>query len=574
MSYRPCLVLPVYDPGPALSRTVDALAPLGLDMYLADDGSGAATRAELLRLAGAHPRIRLLRLERNQGKGAAVMLALRQAFQDGFSHALQVDADDQHDAGAVMAFLALGRANPGAVIAGAPRYDASVPPARRYWRHLSHLFVWLDTLSTDIQDSLCGFRVYPLAATVALMDRERIPHRMTFDTEIIVRLHWRGVPVLNAPVAVTYPADGVSHFRPWVDTLSLIAMHARLLCGMLWRFPRLARQRHGDAEPPWYRAAERGTLLGMRFMVGLLRLLGPRAVRWLAEALVPYFFLTGRRARRASRDYLERLWRVAGEAGPAPLPRRPGRCEVYRHFRSFTRATVDKLFAWAGRRAELPVDPEGLEPFLEVLGSGRGALFLGAHLGNLDMLRGLGQGVGLTGLNAVVYAQNAVRFHEVLKRVNPAFAGNLVQVAAVDPGTAIRLQEKLDRGESLFIVGDRTPPSDQGRTTRAMFLGREAAFPIGPYLLAHLLRCPVYLLFCVHDGRRYRVRLEPFAERIELPRRGREAAFAHWAGRYAQSLEAQCRANPFQWYNFYDFWGAGESGSGRTGTGGGGPAGP
>jgi len=536
MSFRPCLVLPVYDPGPALARTVAALAAHGLAMYLVDDGSGPDTRAELSRLAGAEPLVRLLSLAPNRGKGVAVMAGLRQAGRDGFSHALQVDADGQHDPAAVAAFLALGRGRPGAVIAGAPRFDASAPASRRYWRRLSNVFVWAATLSRDIQDSLCGFRLYPLEPTLALMDREPIPPRMDFDTEIIVRLHWAGVPVLSAPVAVTYPEDGVSHFRPWRDTLRIIWMHCRLVSGMPARAPRLLARRRGR---PWYRVRERGTLLGLRFMAGVLRLLGPRAVRLAAEGLVPYFFLTAARARRASRDYLARA-----------LGREPRMGEVYHHFRRFTRATVDKLLAWAG--CPVALETQDLDAFLAVHGSG--ALFLGAHLGNLEMLRALGQGRGLAGLNAVVYAENAVRFHELLKRVNPGFTVDLVQVAAVSPDTAIRLQEKLDRGESLFIVGDRTPPSEGGRTVLAPFLGRPAPFPIGPFILAHLLRCPVYLMFCVHDGERYRVRLAPFAQRVELPRAGRETALAGWAERYALGLEAQCRATPFEWFNFFDFW--------------------
>ena len=564
MSFDPCLVLPVYDPGPALARTVAALAPYGLVMYLVDDGSGPETRAELERLAAANPRIRLLALRPNQGKGAAVMAGLRQAGADGFSHALQVDSDHQHDAGALPEFLALGRRNPGAVIAGAPRYDRTVPAARRYWRYVSHLWVWINTLSLDIRDSLCGFRLYPLAPTLALMDRVAIPRRMAFDTEIIIRLHWAGVPVLNAPVRVTYPVDGVSHFRPWRDTLRLCGMHALLFLGMVGRAPALLLRRLGGKGPvadrtlPWFRVQERGTLLGMRCMVGILRLLGPRAVRLAAEAVVPYFFLTSRRARVASLDYLARL---RARFGPLPgLAGDPGRREVYRHFRCFTRATVDKLLAWAGASQGIQVELADLEGFLQIRASGRGALFLSAHLGNLEMMRALGEGRGLEGLNAVVYAENAVRFHELLRRVNPAFGVNLVQVASVSPDTAIRLQEKVDRGECLFIVGDRTPPSDNGRTVLAPFLGEQAAFPIGPFLLAHLLRCPVYLMFCVHDGQRYRVRLEPFADRLELPRIGREAAMARWAGRYAQSLEAQCRATPYQWFNFFDFWGFRESG--------------
>jgi predicted LPLAT superfamily acyltransferase len=289
-------------------------------------------------------------------------------------------------------------------------------------------------------------------------------------------------------------------------------------------------------------------------MLGVFRLLGTRAVHLAAEAVVPYFFITGPGARRASRDYLRRL---RAQGGDLPgLVREPGVREVYRHFRCFTRATVDKVLAWAGSVHGLLPDPAEIEPFLELRRSGRGALFLGAHLGNLEMLRGLGQGVGQGGLNAVVYSQNAVRFHAILEQVNPGFRTHLVQVAEITPATAIDLQERLDRGECLFVVGDRTPPSAAGRSVRAPFLGASAAFPIGPYLLAHLLRCPVYLMFCAHDGARYRVRLEPFAERIELPRSGREAALAQWAGRYARSLETQCRETPFEWFNFFDFWAA------------------
>jgi predicted LPLAT superfamily acyltransferase len=546
MNFHPCLIVPVYDPGPALARTVAALADSGLPTYLVDDGSDLATRRELQRLASDQPRIQLLTLCPNQGKGAAVMTALRRAGQDGYSHALQVDADGQHDLGAVTTFLALGQAQPGAVIAGVPSYDRSVPMARKYWRYLSHACVWLNTLSLDIRDSLCGFRLYPLGPTLELMAREAIPRRMSFDTEIIVRLHWAGVPVVNAPVAVTYPRDGVSHFRPLRDSFLLMAMHTRLFLGMLRRAPGLWRARR-RRKSPWYRVKERGTRLGYRCLTGILRLLGPRGLRLAGECMVPYFFLTSRQARRASLDYLRRI-RALGA-----LRQEPGVREVYHHFRCFGRATADKVLAWSGCSSGIQVEGAELEAFLRRPGA-RGSMILGAHLGNMEMLRALGQERGLPGLNAVVYGQNALRFHEFLGRLNPGFQVNLVQVAAVSPDTAILLEEKLDRGESLFIVGDRTPPSDRGRTVPAPFLGDPAPFPIGPFLLAHLLRCPVHLLFCVHDGQRYQVRLVPFAERIEWPRAGRDRAIADWAARYAQCLEAQCRDHPFQWFNFFDFW--------------------
>ena len=548
MSIRACFVLPVFDPGPALARTVAALAAFGFPIYATDDGSGPGTRAELDRLAAAWPLLKLNRFPDNLGKGAAVMDGLRRAYGDGFSHALQVDADGQHDVAAVGVFLALGEAHPEAVVSGVPRFDRTVPASRKYWRRFSHLWVWLGTLSTDIQDSLCGFRLYPLAATVRLMDRARIRSRMAFDTDIIMRLHQEGVPVVNAPVNVTYPADGVSHFRPWRDVLSIIALQT----GMVLRLPRLLLRGRREGSPPWYRVRERGTALGFRLILALHRLLGPRAVRALAEIVAGYFLLTSGRARRASLDYLTRLHAACG---PLPdLPGPPTGRDVRRHFRAFTRATVDKFLAWSGHRAGMALDASDLEAFLAQRRSGQGAVFLSAHLGNLDMMRALGVAEGLGGLNALVYSENAVLFHEVLRRANPDFALNLIQVSQVSPDLAISLQERVDRGEGLFIVADRTPPGGADRSVQAPFLGAPAAFPAGPFLLAHLLRCPVYTLFCVREGGRYRVRLRPFAERLDMARGQRKAAITEWAGRYALALEAQCRATPFEWFNFFDFW--------------------
>jgi predicted LPLAT superfamily acyltransferase len=548
MIIRACFVLPVYDPGPALARTVASLLPFGLPLYLTDDGSGPQTVAELDRMAEAEPLLRRSRLPDNLGKGAAVMEGLRRAYRDGFTHALQVDADGQHDVAAVAPFLALAQANPLAIISGVPQYDGTVPLARKYCRRFSHLWVWIGTLSTDIQDSLCGFRIYPLASTIRLMDQGPIRHRMAFDTEIIMRLHQEGVPVVNAPVNVTYPPDGVSHFRPWRDTLALIWMQA----GMTLSAPLIVLRGRREGTPAWYRIRERGTALGFRMLLGIYRALGPRAVRALSEVVAFYYFLTSPRARQASRDYLTRLH---AHCGPLPdLPEQPRTRDTYRHFRAFTRSIVDKFLAWSGHREDLDVAFPEYESFLALHRSRRGAIFLSAHLGNLDMMRALGVAAGLEGLNALVYSENAVRFHEMLRKVNPAFALNLIQISQVSPDLAITLQEKVDRGEFIFIVADRTPPGGKDRTVQAPFLGAEAPFPMGPFLLARLLRCPVHTMFCCREGQRYRVRTEPFAERLDWARGERDQALAQWAGRYAQAVEARCRETPFEWFNFFDFW--------------------
>ncbi len=239
-AFSPLVVVPVFDHPQAIEGLVDTLRSQGVPCLLVDDGSGPDCATLLATLAGRFPgEVSLLRLDRNQGKGAAVMAGLREAGRRGHSHALQIDADGQHDARDVPRFLAMARESPDAVVNGRPIYDDSVPKARLYGRYASHVWVWINTLSLAIRDSMCGFRVYPLAPTLALLDREHVGARMDFDTEILVRLYWQGLDVRDCPTRVTYPEHGVSHFRMLRDNVRITAMHARLFLGMLWRLPRL-----------------------------------------------------------------------------------------------------------------------------------------------------------------------------------------------------------------------------------------------------------------------------------------------------------------------------------------------
>jgi len=229
-------VIPVYNHGSAVGDVVHALRAHGLPVLLVDDGSEPGCAMVLDALAREEG-VSLHRLPVNQGKGGAVMAGLRAAHAQGCSHALQIDADGQHDTSDVPKFLAEVAAHPASLICGVPIYDASVPKGRLYGRYATHVWVWINTLSLDIRDSMCGFRVYPLPPTVALLDTQRIGRRMDYDTEIAVRLYWRGMPVVNLPTRVRYPEGGRSHFRMLQDNLLISSMHARLFFGMLARFP-------------------------------------------------------------------------------------------------------------------------------------------------------------------------------------------------------------------------------------------------------------------------------------------------------------------------------------------------
>lgn len=238
-SFAPCAVVPIYNHGSTIAATADALAAHGLPVLIVDDGSEAATADVLDKLVAGRDDLRLIRLAVNGGKGAALTAGFLAAHAAGYSHVLQIDADGQHDTADVPRFLAAAAAAPGAMVCGKPIYDDSVPRARLYGRYLTHACVWAETLSFDIADSMCGYRLYPLGPTRAEIARKPLPARMDFDTEIAVRLFWRGVPVINLPTRVIYPENGLSHFRMWRDNARITAMHTRLLLGMLPRAPRL-----------------------------------------------------------------------------------------------------------------------------------------------------------------------------------------------------------------------------------------------------------------------------------------------------------------------------------------------
>lgn len=236
--FKPCLVIPVYNHERALPATLARLRGYGLPCLLVDDGSAPAAAAVLDDIAAAEAGwVTLLHRPRNGGKGAAVKDGFSWALAHGYSHAVQIDADGQHDCADLPALLDAAHREPGAVIAGRPLFDDSIPPSRFYGRYLTHALVWLETLSLDIEDSMCGFRIYPLAAVAALLERHHIGDHMDFDTDILVRLHWAGTAVRQLPVRVHYPADGISNFRLFRDNVLMVLLHIRLIFGMLWRAP-------------------------------------------------------------------------------------------------------------------------------------------------------------------------------------------------------------------------------------------------------------------------------------------------------------------------------------------------
>lgn len=241
MTFMACAIVPSLNHYRRIGGIIEALLAEGLPVYVVDDGSADPARIALAGLHAPEKRVSVLRLASSKGKGGAVVEAFKLAAADGFSHAVQVDADGQHDLSSLPDLLAASRKNPKALIVGSPVYDRSIPTSRRFGRWLTHLWVCIETLSPRVMDSMCGFRVYPLAPVMKLLARQRLAQRMDFDIDILVRLRWLGVPVATLPVSVIYPEDNHSNFDLLRDNWRIAKTHARLVLAMLQR-PRSVRR--------------------------------------------------------------------------------------------------------------------------------------------------------------------------------------------------------------------------------------------------------------------------------------------------------------------------------------------
>jgi glycosyltransferase involved in cell wall biosynthesis len=250
------LVIPSYNTGPKVYETVRAARAVWSNVWVVVDGSTDGTAQGLAELAQGDPGLHLLVLPVNAGKGSAVLHGLLAAQAAGATHALTMDSDGQHPVDLITTFMATSQAHPDAMILGQPVFDASAPLLRVRGRRISNGWTNLETLGAGIADSLYGFRVYPIAALIAVMRGQRWMRRFDFDTEAVVRLAWRGVAPINLPAPVKYLSaeeGGVSHFNYVRDNVLLTWMHTRLMIEFALRLPVLLWRRLRGAPPFQYR---------------------------------------------------------------------------------------------------------------------------------------------------------------------------------------------------------------------------------------------------------------------------------------------------------------------------------
>ena len=304
----------------------------------------------------------------------------------------------------------------------------------------------------------------------------------------------------------------------------------------------------------WAQIEERGIIWGMQLLLNIYLLFGHKVLRLFLYPVVSYYWLINRQGRRASRDYLARVARFLPQGSI-----RQGWCGTFQHFIHFADALTDKLAAWSGALTLQHVDYYGQrETILRHVDQRQGVFILGSHLGNLEVCRVMAHLSNRVTVNVLVHTKHTEKFNTLLNRYGAAGQLNLIQVSEVNVATAMRLADKIEAGELVVMAADRTPISGQGRVVQADFLGSPALFPQGPFILASLLNCPVFTLFCLKQNGRQAIHFDHFSDHLVLPRKDRDAAIKRYVQDYAKRLQSYCLKAPMQWFNFFDFWQGGD----------------
>lgn len=290
----------------------------------------------------------------------------------------------------------------------------------------------------------------------------------------------------------------------------------------------------------WLNRREKGTVLGILLMHWFATALGRGPTRLVARGVALWYVLFHAELVAASRE-----WHEAVHNRPARF------VDVYRHVLAFAQVTVDRLFLLRGETSALKFERTGHDHLVEAERAGKGAILLGSHLGSFEALRADGQAD--FPLQILGHFANAKMVNAVFEKLNPAAAENVIHISVDSVDFIFRVQQWIEKGGFIGTTGDRVGLNE--KAVDVTFFGRRARFPTGPFVLASVLKCPVYLTFGLYSSpNRYQLFCEPFAQTVSLPRKNRAVHLQKRVEQYVDRLEHYCRQAPDNWFNFYDFW--------------------
>ncbi|MCM8532693.1 MAG: hypothetical protein NE330_16115 [Lentisphaeraceae bacterium] len=298
------------------------------------------------------------------------------------------------------------------------------------------------------------------------------------------------------------------------------------------------------SDPEWQEKPERGSVLGMKILFMFMKVFGTRVCRIVSFPIVTYFYLTDKETRKHSQQYLDRI---------SEFTKKP-KLSSFRHLKMFTRMVIERLNVWSG--GKLPdVKWEDEEDIRALVNSNKGVVLLSAHMGNIELLRAVRTQLGKGSMNVLMDIRNAQKINSLLEESGHDDALQIIGVDESDPSLAVRLREKIDAGEAVCCMADRVMEGSKDRTRTLSFLGEDAELPEGPFILASLMKAPVYFVSCFlqKDGS-YMVSFKNIFDGEVVKRSERQEHMEKMMQAFVSELEQQCVLYPYQWANFYNFW--------------------
>ena len=557
--------MPFYNHPQNIKALIAALKTYELPVIVVDDGSDEASRlilAELERTEG----ILLLTRAQNGGKGIAMKDGFKFASERGFSHVLQIDADFQHDAVLIGEFLRQSETYPQSIVCANPIYGVDAPKSRVHGRKITNFWVAINTLSLGIKDAMCGFRVYPLELLKKAAAKSQT-NRMEFDIEILVNAARQGVDMRWIDTYVRYEKGGVSHFNMLRDNALISLMHAKcffslpkFMLSKLWRACELNSSEKNvtstqiSVEPQenaeqnlWWKKQERGGAFFLRLSLFLAQILPEFALKLIVKIVVWFYYIFSKNERENIAAFRRNLSEFAGAQTLKGT-------SVFSHFEVFGVAICDKFRVWKGKIKDSELEIIDLERIKsELIGAQKGQILLTAHLGNVEICKALAARVEGFRMVILTYDENSRKFNEVLREISKNDGSvRMMAVNKLDVAAMLELKNIVESGEHIGIMGDRTPLGGD-KAASVKFLGKEAGFNYGPYLIAGILGVKISSLWCQKIGGKFRIELVPLASAVKLGR-DRAAAARQYLQIYVSELENRCKQTPAQWFNFFDFW--------------------
>ncbi len=548
--FKPIVVIPTYNHHKELPSMIERIKTHGIDILIVNDGSDEPI-SKILSEITTKADVMLLNLKRNGGKGAAVKAGIHYASKNGYSHCIQIDADGQHDTDDLPQILNLARKYPHRLILGNPVFDLSTAPKSRILgRKITNFWIAVETMSLDIKDGLCGYRCYPVTPTMEVISKVKTGERMDFDPEILVRLRWHGVQVRSFDTRVNYGDNEPSNFNVVADNIRISWLFMKLFWVALAMVIQKKVFKKGS-QSNWSETKERGNKLGIYITFLFYKLLKKRLTMIILQPVLIYFFTTDKKAREASFKYLDKVYRKSS----SKVLFKPGLISSFAHYSSFASSMLDQIgIRMSCKSNAFHVSFSGYEEVKEMDRNNKGAIFMGAHFGNFDVLRLLANESALK-LKVLMYRKHAQMINGLFSSIRKEKGEEVIEIESINAASACMLADYVQGGGFLGILADRVPPGSENRVVRYPFFNEEARFPQGPWILAGILKCPVLFFYAARTGtHEYEIHFEKLFDTVNISSGNRERDIKKYLGEYINRLENTCCSFPYQWYNFYNFW--------------------